>query len=113
MLFNAFNGESYANAAELLDALVKSEPSQEEAFSFSSKQLERFIKHGKISRLHPEVELVSENGSKEVYKADSGLVKVWNNINPSEINAGLGQRTLFFLERIENCLLYTSPSPRD
>ena len=101
VLFNAFNGESYANAAELLDALVKSEPSQEEAFSFSSKQLERFIKHGKISRLHPEVELVSENGSKEVYKADSGLVKVWNNINPSEINAGLGQRTLFFLERIE------------
>jgi serine/threonine protein kinase len=101
VLFNAFNGKSYFNAGELLDALVKSEPSQEEAFSFSSHQLERFIKHSKISRLHPEVEFVSENDSKEVYKADTGLVKVWNNINPTEINAGLGQRTLFFLERVE------------
>lgn len=101
VLLNAFNGESYANATELLDALVKSEPSQEQAFSFSSNQLERFIKHNKVNRLHPEVEFVSENDSKEVYKANSGLVKVWNNINPSEISAGLGQRTLFFLERVE------------
>lgn len=101
VLFNAFNGKSYANANELLDALVKSEPSQEEAFLFSSNQLDRFMKHSKINRLHPEVEFVSENDSKEVYKANTGLVKVWNNINPTEISAGLGQRTLFFLERVE------------
>jgi serine/threonine protein kinase len=101
VLLNAFEGKRYANAGELLDALVKSEPSQEEAFSFSSEQLERFVQHSKVSRLHPEVEFVSENDSKEVYKADTGLVKVWNNINPTEINAGLGQRTLFFLERVE------------
>ena len=101
VLLNAFKGKSYTNAGELLDAIVKSEPSQEQDFSFSSSQLERFIKHSKISRLHPEIEFVSENDSKEVYKADTGLVKVWNNINPTEINAGLGQRTLFFLERVE------------
>jgi serine/threonine protein kinase len=101
VLLNAFNGKNYANAGELLDALVKSAPSQEEAFLFSSDQLERFTKHSKISRLYPEVEFVSENDSKEVYKADSGLVKVWNNINPTDISAGLGQRTLFFLERVE------------
>ncbi|SGZ02079.1 AAA domain-containing protein [Moritella viscosa] len=101
VLLNAFEGKRYANAGELLDALVKSEPSQEEVFSFSSNQLERFVKHSKVGRLHPEVEFVSENDSKEVYKAETGLVKVWNNINSTEINAGLGQRTLFFLERVE------------
>ncbi|WP_028869645.1 AAA domain-containing protein [Psychromonas arctica] len=101
VLLNAFEGKRYANAGELLDALVKSEPSQEKTFSFSSGQLERFVKHSKISRLHPEVEFVSENDCKEVYKAETGLVKVWNNINPIEISAGLGQRALFFLERVE------------
>ncbi|GHB74525.1 hypothetical protein GCM10008107_24970 [Psychrosphaera saromensis] len=101
VLINAVEGKGYANAGELLDALVKSEPNQEEQFSFSSKQLERFIQHSKISRLHPEVEFISETDCKEVYKADTGLVKVWNNINPSEISPGLGQRTLFFLERVE------------
>lgn len=101
VLLNAYEGNSYENAGELLDALVKSEPSQEEAFTFSSKQLERFVEHNKVSRLHPEVEFISDNDSKEVYKADSGLVKVWNNINPVEISAGLGQRTLVFLERVE------------
>lgn len=101
VLINAFEGKRYANAGELLDALVESEPSQEKAFSFSSGQLDRFVKHSKISRLHPEVEFVSENDCKEVYKAETGLVKVWNNINPIEISVGLGQRALFFLERVE------------
>ena len=101
VLCNALNGKTYTDAGELLDALVKNAPSQEEAFTFSVKQLERFVKHSKISRLHPEVEFISENDSKEVYKADTGLVKVWNNINPSEVNAGLGQRALFFMERVE------------
>jgi superfamily I DNA and/or RNA helicase/serine/threonine protein kinase len=101
VLCNALNGKTYTDAGKLLDALVKHAPSQEEAFTFSGKQLERFVKHSKISRLHPEVEFVSENDSKEVYKADTGLVKVWNNINPSEVSAGLGQRTLFFVERVE------------
>jgi len=101
VLQSAFEGKKYANAGELLDALVKCEPSQEEAFSFSNNQLDRFIKHSKVSRLHPEVDFISENDSKEVYRANTGLVKVWNNINPTEISAGLGQRTLFFLERVE------------
>lgn len=101
VLLNAFEGKRYADAGELLDALMRSEPSQEEAFSFSSKQLERFIEHSKVSRLYPEVEFISENDSKEVYKSENGLVKVWNNINPADISAGLGQRTLFFLERVE------------
>jgi serine/threonine protein kinase len=101
VLCNALNGKTYIDAGQLLDALVKHAPSQEEAFTFSGKQLERFVKHSKISRLHPEIEFVSENDSKEVYKAETGLVKVWNNINPSEVSAGLGQRTLFFMERVE------------
>lgn len=101
VLLNAFQGKRYANAGELLDALVKSEPSQEKAFSFSTNQLERFVKHSKVSKEHPEQESISENDSKEIYKSNTGLVKVWNNINPTEINAGLGQRTLSFLERVE------------
>lgn len=101
VLQNAFEGKKYANAGQLLGALVKNEPSQEEAFSFSSDQLERFVQHSKISRLHPGVEFISENDSKEIYKSKKGLVKVWNNINPTDISAGLGQRTLFFLERVE------------
>lgn len=101
VLLNAFTDKSYANAGELFDALIDSAPSQEEAFTFSSNQLERFVQHSKISRLHPELEFIKETDSKEVYKAESGLVKVWNNINPTDISPGLGQRTLFFLERAE------------
>tara|TARA_R110001592_G_scaffold192882_1_gene439970 strand:+ start:27716 stop:32683 length:4968 start_codon:yes stop_codon:yes gene_type:complete len=101
VLQNAFEGKKYANAGQLLDALVKYEPSQEEAFSFSSDQLERFVQHSKVSKKHPEQESISENDSKEIYKSEKGLVKVWNNINPTDISAGLGQRTLFFLERVE------------
>ncbi|EOX4458520.1 AAA domain-containing protein [Vibrio alginolyticus] len=100
-LLRAFEGKTFANAGELLDALVEREPSKEAAFSFSSKELERFVKATKVSRLHPEVEFITESDVKEVYKADSGIVKVWNNINPTDINAGLGLRTLSFLERVE------------
>lgn len=100
-LLKALNGKDFANAGELLDALVEQEPSKEAAFSFSTQELERFVKASKISKLHPEVEEISANDSKEVYKADTGVVKVWNNINPTDINAGLGLRTLSFLERVE------------
>ncbi|NSY33237.1 DNA helicase [Pseudoalteromonas sp. JC28] len=101
ILLKAFEGKTFANAGELLDALVEQEPSKEAEFSFSSKELERFVKATKVSRLHPEVEFMSESDVKEMYKADSGVVKVWNNINPTDINAGLGLRTLSFLERVE------------
>tara|TARA_Y100000296_G_C5179812_1_gene262975 strand:- start:8597 stop:13543 length:4947 start_codon:yes stop_codon:yes gene_type:complete len=101
VLLNAFTDKSYANADELFDALINSEPSQEAAFTFSTNQLERFVKHSKVNRLHPELEFIKESDSKEVFRAESGLVKVWNNINPTDISPGLGQRVLFFLERIE------------
>ncbi|MDD9198591.1 MULTISPECIES: AAA domain-containing protein [Aliivibrio] len=100
-LLNAFKGEGFNNASDLLDALAKQEPSKEEAFSFSTKELERFVRPSKIGRLHPEVEFISESDLKEVYRSDNGVVKVWNNINPTEINTGLGLRTLSFLERVE------------
>lgn len=100
-LLKAYEGKTFANAGELLDALVEQAPSKEAEFSFSSKELERFVKATKISRLHPEVEFISESDVKEVYKSDTGVVKVWNSINPTDINAGLGLRTLSFLERVE------------
>ncbi|WP_278404917.1 AAA domain-containing protein [Pseudoalteromonas ruthenica] len=101
VLLDAFNGKTFASAGEFLDALVEHEPSKEDAFSFSSDELIRFVKQTKISRLHPEEAFISETDLKEVYKTESGVVKVWNNINPSDINAGLGMRTLSFLERVE------------
>jgi len=101
VLCNALNGKTYTDAGQLLDALVKHAPSQEEAFLFSSNLLERFIKDNRVYKLYPELESLSDNGSKEVYKSDESLVKVWGKINPTEINPGLGQRTLFFLERVE------------
>ncbi|CAK3169371.1 non-specific serine/threonine protein kinase [Vibrio crassostreae] len=100
-LLRALNGKDFANAGEFLDALVEQEPSKEAAFSFSTQELERFVKASKISKLHPELEEISANDSKEVFKAVTGVVKVWNNINPTDINAGLGLRTLSFLERVE------------
>lgn len=100
-LLKAYEGKTFANAGELLDALVEHAPSKEAEFSFSSKELERFVKATKISRLYPEVEFISESDVKEVYKSDAGIVKVWNSINPTDINAGLGLRTLSFLERVE------------
>ncbi|MEZ9337939.1 AAA domain-containing protein [Vibrio splendidus] len=100
-LLRALNGKDFANAGEFLDALVEQEPSKEAAFSFSTQELERFVKASKISKLHPELEEISANDSKEVFKAITGVVKVWNNINPTDINAGLGLRTLSFLERVE------------
>lgn len=100
-LLKAVNGKDFANAGEFLDALVSQEPSKEADFSFSTQELERFVKASKISKLHPELEEISANDSKEVYKADTGVVKVWNNINPTDINAGLGLRTLSLLERVE------------
>ena len=100
-LLKALNGKDFANAGEFLDVLVEQEPSKEAAFSFSTQELDRFVKSTKVGRLHPEVAFISETDSKEVYKADTGVVKVWNNINPTDINAGLGLRTLSFLERVE------------
>lgn len=101
VLLKALDGKTFANAGEFLDELVAQEPSKEHDFSFSTEELARFIKPTKLSRLYPEVEFISETDSKEVYKTDNGVVKSWSNINPSDINAGLGQRTLFFLERVE------------
>lgn len=101
VLLTALKGKQYAKAGLLLDALVANEPSKEAEFEFSGKQLERFVKHSKVNRLFPETDFVSESDLKEVYKSDSQLVKVWNNINPSDIASGLGQRVLFFLERAE------------
>jgi serine/threonine protein kinase len=100
-LLQAFEGKRYANAGAFLDELVQNEPSRDEEFSFSTKQLDRFIKRDKISRLYPEAKLISGTDSKEVYISEDGLVKVWNNINPSDITAGLGLRALYFLERVE------------
>lgn len=101
VLLTALKGKQYARAGQLLDALVEEEPSKNAVFEFSGKQLDRFVKHSKVNRLFAETEFVSESDSKEVYKSHNQLVKVWNNINPSEIASGLGQRVLYFLERAE------------
>ena len=102
VLVKALDGESYNYASEFFTDLLEAEPSSSKALQFDLTELEPYRQEISHSRRYREDDdLLVETSSKEVYVSDGRFVKAWLNVNPVDMNVGLGQKIHHFLERVE------------
>jgi serine/threonine protein kinase len=102
VLTKALDCESYTYASEFFTELLEAEPSNSKALQFDLAELEPYRQEISHSRKYREDDdLLVETSSKEVYVSNGRFVKAWLNVNPVDMNAGLGQKIHHFLERVE------------
>lgn len=102
VLIKALDGKTYNYASDFFTALLESEPNSSKALQFDLTELEPYRHEFSHSRKYREDDdLLVETSTKEVYVSDGRFVKAWLNVNPVDMNAGFGQKTHHFLEKVE------------
>ena len=94
--------QRFNNAGELFTKLKEEEPGNEEEFDFDVAELEPFQKPFKIERQYPDDGLLRESDTKEIYRSDNAVVKVWLNVNPTNKTQEQGYRVLHFCNTLNS-----------
>ena len=102
LLEKALDGESYNYASEFQAEFTEVEPQSSKSQQFDFSLLEPYrYEFAHIREFPEEGDPLVYESSKEVYVSDGRIVKAWLNVNPLNMNIGLGQKVHYFLERVE------------
>src|SRR5690606_25215186 len=95
--------DRFANAGAFLDAFNERQPKNETAILFDERLLEPY-RHQSLNlyKVYPEDESLHESDSKEIFRSDDLVVKIWNNVSSFPDKPHQGAQTLHFLERVES-----------
>lgn len=94
--------ERFNNADAMQAALISAQPVQEAIELFDDSLLDKYRKKINLYKVYCEDEEISSDELKEIYRSDDQLVKIWNNVNTGNNQAGVYQCMNFFdqIERI-------------
>ncbi|RTR33201.1 AAA domain-containing protein [Shewanella atlantica] len=94
--------ERFNNADAMQAALIGAQPAQEAIELFDDSLLDKYRKKINLYKVYCEDEEISSDELKEIYRSDDQLVKIWNNVNAGNDQAGVYQCMNFFdqIERI-------------
>ena len=94
--------QEYVNAIEMFDSFKQAEPKTEINLEFDESELALYQRDEKLYRLFPEdnEDFLKKTDEKEIYRSNGQVVKAWQNIQTSNLNARLGYDLLHFSQRV-------------
>jgi len=92
--------ERFSNAGEMQSALNNAQPVEEVIQLFDDSALDKYRKKLNLYKVYCEDEEISSDELKEIYRSGDRLIKIWNNVNANNDQAGVFQ-CMSFIEKIE------------
>lgn len=93
--------ERFSNAGDMQSAFISAQPAKETIELFDDSVLDKYRKKVNLYKVYCEDEEICSDELKDIYRSDNQLVKIWNNVNAGNDQAGVYQCINFF-EQIEN-----------
>lgn len=93
--------DRYVDARQFLEAFNRCTPEADPVQLFDESDLELYRKAIRLHKEYPEDDFLLEGEIKEVYRSEDCIVKLWNDVSPSEKTPDLGAKVLHFLKRVE------------
>ena len=94
--------DRYVDASAFLDAFSRGVPEGEPIELFDESDLEPYRKSIRLHKEYPEDEFLLDGEIKEVYRSNDCVVKLWNDVSPSEKTPEVGAKVAHFLMRVES-----------
>lgn len=93
--------DRYPDAGSFLDAFNRGLPKTQPIKLFDESDLELYRKTIRLHKEYPEESFLLEGEIKEVYRSGDCIVKLWNDVSPSENTPDLSVNVIHFLKHVE------------
>lgn len=102
-------------ASEMLENLVEIQPKKEKIEIFNESILDPYKHKINLYKIYPEDDGIISSVSKEIYRSDSSLIKIWNNALNSNESTSIFSCKVFFdrVDKIQTLSINSIPTIRE